>query len=264
MNPDLTNYDWILVNSSAGKDSQCMLDLIVELADAAGVRDRIVVVHADLGRVEWEGVRELAEEQAKHYDLRFEAVKREQGDLLQAIEERGMWPSSTTRYCTSDHKRDQVKKVMTMLVREKWDNEKRRPIRILNCMGLRRQESPARNKRPAFVANSYANGRREVDEWLPIHEWTVDQVWARIKASGVRSHWAYERGMPRLSCCFCVFSPKPALMLAATLNRRLFTEYLALEKRMGHTFRHGLSLQMIDDALRAGETTGPITDQWNM
>jgi 3'-phosphoadenosine 5'-phosphosulfate sulfotransferase (PAPS reductase)/FAD synthetase len=260
----LTNYDWILVNSSAGKDSQAMLDYVVGLADEAGVRDRIVVVHADLGRVEWEGVRELAEEQAAHYGLRFEVVKREQGDLLEAIEKRGMWPSSTTRYCTSDHKRDQVKKVMTTLVREKWSAEAKRPIRILTCMGLRAQESPARSKRQPFTADSYSNGRREVDEWLPIHDWTIDQVWERVKASGVRHHWAYDRGMPRLSCCFCVFAPKPALMLAATLNRPLFDEYLALEKRMGHTFRHTLSLQMVDDALRAGENTGPLTDQWNM
>jgi len=264
MTPDLTSYDWIILNSSAGKDSQCMLDVVVELADTAGVKDRLVVVHSDLGRVEWEGVRELAEEQAKHYDLRFEVVKREKGDLLQAIEERGMWPSSTTRYCTSDHKRDQIKKVMTILVRELWNPETRKPIRILNCMGLRSEESPARSKREPFVPDTYTNGRREVDEWLPIHHWTLEQVWERIKASGVPSHWAYERGMPRLSCCFCVFSPKPALMLAASLNRPLFNEYLALEKKMGHTFRHGFSLQMIDDALLAGEKIGPITGQWNM
>jgi len=264
MIPDLTAYDWILVNSSAGKDSQCMLDLVVELADEAGVRDRIVVVHADLGRVEWEGVRELAEQQAKHYDLRFEVVKREQGDLLDAIEKRGMWPSSVTRYCTSDHKRDPVKRVVTQLTREKWDKQKRRPIRILNCIGLRAEESPKRAKEQSFTANSDINGRREVDRWLPIHGWTLDQVWARIKESGVPHHWAYDRGIPRLSCCFCVFAPKPALMLAASLTPPLFNEYLALEKKMGHTFRHTLSLQMIDDALRAGEQAGPITDQWNM
>lgn len=264
MIPDLASYDWILVNSSAGKDSQCMLDVVVELAIQAGVKERIVVVHAELPRVEWEGVRELAEEQAKHYDLRFEVVSRPQGDLLDAIEKRGMWPSSTARYCTSDHKRDQIKKVMTMLVREKWNAETRRPIRILNCLGLRAQESPARAKRKAFTPDTYTNGRREVDEWLPIHEWTLEQVWERIKQAGTRTHWAYDRGLNRLSCCFCVFMPKAALMLAATLNRPLFDEYLTLEKRIGHTFRHTVSLQMIDDALKAGETVGTVTEDWTL
>ena len=59
--PDLSSYDWILVNSSAGKDSQAMLDYMVEQCDAQGVsRDRIVVVHCDLGRVEWAGTAALA------------------------------------------------------------------------------------------------------------------------------------------------------------------------------------------------------------
>lgn len=46
--PSLTDYDVILVNSSAGKDSQASLDVVVEQARAAGVLDRVVVVHADL------------------------------------------------------------------------------------------------------------------------------------------------------------------------------------------------------------------------
>ncbi len=46
--PELASYDVILVNSSAGKDSQSMLDEVVRLCDAAGVpRSRLTVVHAD-------------------------------------------------------------------------------------------------------------------------------------------------------------------------------------------------------------------------
>jgi 3'-phosphoadenosine 5'-phosphosulfate sulfotransferase (PAPS reductase)/FAD synthetase len=149
--PVLTSYHWILVNSSAGKDSQAMLDLVVELATAAGVRDRVVVVHCDLGRVEWAGTAELAEEQAKHYGLRFEKVSRPQGDLLDQIEARGMFPSSSARYCTSDHKRGQVRKVLTMLAKELADAGHVGPVRILNCMGLRAEESPARAKLDGFV-----------------------------------------------------------------------------------------------------------------
>ena len=41
-----------------------MLDYVVELADTADVpRARLVVAHADLGRVEWPGTRQLAEVQ---------------------------------------------------------------------------------------------------------------------------------------------------------------------------------------------------------
>src|SRR3982750_1979280 len=98
MTPDLRAFRWIVLNSSAGKDSQCMLDVVVERCDRAGVpRSRLVVAHADLGRVEWPGTRALAEEQARHYGLPFEAVRRRQGDLLDHIARRGMFPSPRVR-----------------------------------------------------------------------------------------------------------------------------------------------------------------------
>ena len=52
---DLTTYDIILVNTSGGKDSQSMLDFVHGLAAEQGVADRLVAVHANLGRMEWQG-----------------------------------------------------------------------------------------------------------------------------------------------------------------------------------------------------------------
>lgn len=87
--PDFHRYDFVLVNSSAGKDSQAMLSQVVAQADKAGYpRSKIIVVHADMGRAEWEGTQELAAQQAAHYGLRFEVVKRERNDLIGDIEER--------------------------------------------------------------------------------------------------------------------------------------------------------------------------------
>jgi len=87
--PDLSQYDKIVVNSSAGKDSQAMLTHVVGLAKAQGYpMDKIVVVHADLGRAEWEGTKDLAKDQSDTYGLRFEVVQRQQNDLIEQIEER--------------------------------------------------------------------------------------------------------------------------------------------------------------------------------
>lgn len=259
---NLSSYDIILVNSSGGKDSQAMLDLVVEHSTAAGVQDRLVVVHCDLGRVEWAGTRELAERQAKHYGLRFEVVSRPQGDLLTQIEERGMFPSSTARYCTSDHKRGQVRVLMTRLVAEvratRGVQGKKRQVRILNCMGMRAEESPARAKKASFERDVKAsNGKRSIDTWLPIHDWTTEQVWARIKASGVEHHRAYDLGMGRLSCCFCIFAPKASLLLAGQHNRALLDAYVAVETKIGHDFRKGFKLRVIQDELVAGVVPGP-------
>lgn len=269
MAPDLATYDVILVNSSAGKDSQAMLDVVVELATAAGVRDRIVVVHADLGRAEWQGTRELAERQAAHYGLPFRVVKRTQNDLLDHVAARGKWPSSQARYCTSDHKRGPIRTVITALVTEQRRRLERRDrvirqVRVLNCLGLRAQESPERAKKPALERDKAAsNSLRVVDTWLPIHDWTVDAVWARIAASGVEHHRAYDLGMPRLSCCFCVFAPKAALVLAGKHNRELLDAYVAVERQIGHTFRINLTLAEVKAAVERDEPVAAV-DSWRM
>jgi 3'-phosphoadenosine 5'-phosphosulfate sulfotransferase (PAPS reductase)/FAD synthetase len=272
--PDLAWYDWILINTSAGKDSQTMLDYVVSLARRAGVLDRVVAVHADLGRVEWQGVRALAERQATHYGVRFIAVSRPQGDLLDHVEQHGKWPGYGTRWCTSDHKRGQVYRVLTQLADEareggrldvtgyrKNGNPIYRPARILNCMGLRAQESPKRAKQDPFAYDEEASTAttRHVDEWLPIHDWTTEEVWTAIRASGVPHHPAYDMGMPRLSCCFCIYASKSALVRAAQLNPSLAKEYARVEVSIGHRFKKELSMAEIIDAAVA-ESVDEIED----
>lgn len=247
--PDLREYDVVLVNTSAGKDSQAMLDLVCGLAREAGVLDRVVAVHADLGRVEWEGTRELAEEQARRYGARFEAVRRDGPDLLDQVRIRRRWPASNARYCTSDFKRGPIRKLMTRLVSGLSLD---RPARILNCMGLRAEESRSRADKPAFRRDGAASsGRRLVDEWLPIHGWTLAEVWDRIRASGVPWHPAYDAGMSRLSCVFCVLARRSDLETAARLNPGLLREYAAVEREIGHSFKHRLPIASLAAAPEA-------------
>jgi 3'-phosphoadenosine 5'-phosphosulfate sulfotransferase (PAPS reductase)/FAD synthetase len=194
--PNLAAYDVILVNSSGGKDSQAMLDEVCTLAEAAGVLDRITVLHCALGHVEWPGTSELARKQAEHYGVRYEERHREQGLLLDQVRHRGRWSSSSARYCTSDQKRGPARKLITQLVAELGDLA--RPARVLNCMGLRAEESRARLKKAQLSRDEAASsGRRTIDTWLPIHDWTETQVWQRIRSSGVPYHPAYDQGMSR-------------------------------------------------------------------
>lgn len=264
--PEMGLYDLILINSSAGKDSQAMLTHLVKLADEQGVpRAKLVVIHCDLGRVEWEGTAELAEEQAKFYGLRFIKVSRVQGDLLTQVEQRGMWPDSARRFCTSDHKRSQVYKALTGLVREIQAKVGKRPVLVLNCLGLRADESPARAKKHAYMTDSKAsNGKRAIHTWLPIHGWTEEQVWETIKASGVRYHEAYGYGLPRLSCCFCVLASRDALLLAGHHNKALLDEYVRVEQKIGHTFKKSLPILQIKQAVEAGEMPKGRIRTWRM
>ena len=266
---DLTSYDVILLNTSGGKDSQVMIDVVFHLAVAAGVTERLVAVHCDLGRVEWAGTRDLAERQCQHYGIAFEVVQAPGGDLLEHIERRGMFPDNQNRYCTSDLKRSPVRTLMTRLA-ERFHGGPHagprkanagRPCRILNCMGLRAEESPARAKRPAFSYDKAASNktRRHVDEWLPIHHWTTDEVWARIRESNVPHHFAYDLGMPRLSCVFCIFAPREALLIGGLHNPELLADYVGVEGRIRHTFRQNQTLIEIQTALAAGERPRAIT-----
>jgi 3'-phosphoadenosine 5'-phosphosulfate sulfotransferase (PAPS reductase)/FAD synthetase len=288
---DLSWYDVILVNSSGGKDSQAQLDYVVELADRENVRSRMVVVHCDLGRVEWPGTRALAQRQAEHYGLRFEVVARDR-DLLHQIEhERKKFPDAARRYCTSDQKTSQVARLVTRLVKElragcyvhvdgqrerEWRHVMYRKVRILNCLGMRAQESPARAKKDPFGpdpthwskppskrtgAAGVPHGLRHVDRWLPIHTWTEDQVWERISQSGVEHHPAYDLGMPRLSCSFCILASKSALIRAAQLRPGLAAEYVRIETEIGHTFKKDLS--MADIVAAAAREPAPVAiDSW--
>lgn len=278
--PDLASYDWIAVSSSAGKDSQAMLDYVTELARAAGVADRVVVIHADLGRVEWEGTGELAARQAAHYGHRFVVTSRiggtatvsgktyqageTFGDLLDYVERRKKWPDSGNRYCTSEFKRGPILKVFTALAKE-WREKtgEKRACRILDCMGLRAEESPARAKKVQFTERMRTK-TQAIDTWLPVHHWLEGHVWARIKTSGVEHHRAYDLGMPRLSCAFCIFAPKAALVLAGKHNPELLDTYVAVEAKIGHRFRMDVSLADVKAAVVAGAAAGELSGAWNM
>ena len=234
--PDLASFDVILVNISAGKDSQAALDVTYRAAAAAGVTDRLVTVFCDLGDLdEWPstaelglierygdqpGARDLAAQHAAHYGIRHEVVFRTvstpggevQQSLSEHIEDRGMWPDQARRYCTSDMKRAPVHKLLTRLARELRESGAvtGRRVRILNVMGLRAQESPKRAKMAHTRLDERASNQtvRKVTEWLPIHGWSVEDVWACSEQAGTRPHWAYLAGMPRLSCRFCVLASR--------------------------------------------------------
>jgi 3'-phosphoadenosine 5'-phosphosulfate sulfotransferase (PAPS reductase)/FAD synthetase len=272
--PDLHPYDVILANISGGKDSQATLDETVRQCDHAGVpRSRIVTVFADLGdEDEWPGTRELAAEHAAHYGLRHEVVCREVADgdggktqqsLTEHIAARGKWPDNARRYCTSDLKRDPVAKLMTRLAAERRAlGVTGRRVRILNVLGMRAQESPKRAMMVPFRNDQRASNAtvRLVDEWLPVHAWTVEQVWQRIKEAGTRPHRVYAEGMPRLSCRFCVLASKSALIRAAQLDPEGARKRAELERRMGHTFRKDLSMAQIIELAQASPSRVTVED----
>ena len=110
---------------------------------------------------------------------------------------------------------------------------------------MRAEESAARRSRPVVSRNARGSvaGRTWID-WLPIHGLTRREVFDTIAAAGQEPHWAYGRGMTRLSCSFCIMSSLADLHCAARLRPDLLSTYIALEDEIGHTLRpDGTSLR---------------------
>jgi 3'-phosphoadenosine 5'-phosphosulfate sulfotransferase (PAPS reductase)/FAD synthetase len=139
-----------------------------------------------------------------------------------------MFPSPTLRQCTSDLKRGPIERTIRRYTKASGN------LLIVNCMGMRAQESSARSKLVTLklhAGNSKAG--REWYDWLPIHTMLIEEVFATISAAGQEPHWAYAAGMTRLSCCFCIMASKEDLTTAAKLNPTLYARYVALEESTG-------------------------------
>ena len=281
--PLLDSYEKIIINTSGGKDSQVMMEEVVNQAKAAGVFDRCIAVHCDLGVMEWVGTRELAHKQARYYGLPFVVREREQGDILQHTWDKyqtqlkkgqvaAPWPNQVLRWCTSDHKSHQVSSYITEL-KGAW--RRGGPARFLNCLGLRAMESDGRDtcqickgrddagdlkgraktlyaqgklknwtpmsecwvcagtgQRAEFYPTELQTSQQWVDEWLPIHRLSHDEVWERIAAGDCPHAPSYDLGFDRLSCVFCFFAGFDTMVAAGHKNPILLQKMVDLEQRL--------------------------------
>lgn len=206
-----------VVNHSGGKDSQAMFSYLRKLVPES----QLIVVHADLGRVEWPGAQEHIAATVGNIPVHITRARR---DLLQMIRERGMFPSPSQRQCTSDLKRGPIERTLRQLGIKL----------IVNCMGMRAEESPKRAKlSPLKFSDRNSKNGREWYDWLPIHDWPVGDVFAEIKSAGQEPHPIYALGMSRFSCCFCIMSSQRDLTTAAGLAPELYKEYVMLERTTG-------------------------------
>lgn len=150
------------------------------------------------------------------------------------------FPSSQHRQCTSDLKRDPIAKVIRQLATERGFTK------IMNCMGIRAQESSARSrKNPLKITARLSTETRTVYEFYPIFDWSETQVFDYIHANGQQAFWTYAEGMTRKSCMFCIMGCQSDIKTAARLNPAAYRKMVRLEREVNSTMFNGHSLEDI-------------------
>ena len=223
-----------VINHSGGKDSQAMMIRLLERIP----KEQLLVIHASLGEVEWDGALELAQKQAADAGVPFIVAKATK-TFFEMVEHRyknkpgpnsSCWPSSQTRQCTSDLKRGPCEREVRRYAKAHGFTT------VVTSLGIRAQESSSRAKRVPFTKTQRGCTRtRTWYEWNPIHDMSVDEVFSTIHKAGQKPHWAYSEGNARLSCVFCIFGHPIDLANGAKHRPELYQKYLEIERRTGYT-----------------------------
>ncbi|WFS69539.1 phosphoadenosine phosphosulfate reductase family protein (plasmid) [Agrobacterium leguminum] len=258
----------VAIGVSGGKDSQASALATFSHLDRIGHTGPRLLVHADLGSVEWDASPRICRELASYLGVELAVVRRKSGGLMERWEARWQssleryqslstvtlvpcWSTPAMRFCTSEQKTH----VIIAELKRRFPGQ-----RIINVTGVRRDESAARAK--ATIANADLNGR--IWTWRPIVEWSEAEVFAAIDRSGLLPHPAYRHfGMSRVSCRFCIMSSLKDLIAASAQPEAhdLYRRMVALEARSTFAFQGSrwlgdIAPHLLNDAARAAFAHG--------
>lgn len=241
-----------VINSSGGKDSQAMTIRLSKIIP----KDQLVIVHAHLPEVEWEGSIEHIRETSLGIEVHVcQAVK----TFFQMVDHRQKFPDKNNRQCTSDLKRGPIEKAIRKILKE------RNKYLVVSCVGMRAEESVGRAKLLPFVfykAQSIAG--REWYNWHPLLTKSTEWVFDTIHKNNQRAFWTYysdgitppqnppitfeTKGMSRKSCSFCILANQRDLKIAAKLRPDLADRYVKKEIEIGHTLQ--MSKKPLSDLIK--------------
>lgn len=225
----------VAIGVSGGKDSQAATLATFRYLDHMGHAGERLLVHADLGSVEWKDSLPTCQRLADSFGIEL-LVVRKAGGLMERW--RSRWQSSIDRYealstvtlvpcwstpkmrfCTSEQKTH----VISSALKKRFGKQL-----VINVTGIRRDESSQR----ARSTVSDLSDDEHLLSWRPILDWTVRDVFSCIDASGVSPHPGYRVfGLSRVSCRFCIMSSLDDLTAAAAQEEShdLYRDMVELE-----------------------------------
>lgn len=238
----------VAIGVSGGKDSDAVALAVARHLDRIGHQGPRVLIHSDLGRVEWEQSLPHCEQLAATLGWELMVVRRSAGDLMQRWESRWAanlqryqdlscvtlilpWSTPALRFCTGELKAQ----VICSELRKRWPTQP-----ILNVTGIRRQESASRSRMPISSEMTQllrkrhgATGR----SWNAIIEWDVQDVFGEIFDSGLGLREAYTRyGASRVSCTYCIMSTARDLLAGTRCADNIETLRAMVSLELSSTF----------------------------
>lgn len=263
----------VAVGVSGGKDSQACAIAVDQHLNRIGHTGPRVLIHADLGSVEWKESLPCCERLAQKLGWELQVVRRAAGGLMERWQGRWAnnvrryadlscvklilpWSTPAMRFCTSELK----SAVIMSELKKRFPRHE-----ILNVTGIRRQESAARSRAAVSVQEAKLSRKGVTGySWNAIIEWQIGQVFSSIAEFGLALHEAYTRyNCSRVSCTFCIMGSGPDLSAATTCedNRDIYVEMVELEadstfglqgsRWLADVAPHLLSEQLLDRVARA-------------
>ena len=241
----------VCIGCSGGKDSCAVAFATLAHLDAIGHQGPRILMHADLGVVEWKDSAPTCARLADRLGLELVTVRRKAGDMMERWEGRWHnnveryinlecvklilpWSTASMRFCTSELKTD----VMCA------DLVKRFPqSTILSVSGIRREESSKRKRAPVLKAQPKLTSKKWETSgygWNPLLEWKLPQVLGYLEAQRFELHEAYRVfKSSRVSCCFCILASEADLAAAASCpdNADIYRRMVDLEIASSFAFR---------------------------
>lgn len=234
----------VAVGVSGGKDSHAVAWAMAEfLKDYRGPK---VLVHADLGSVEWLDSLPACRRIAERIGWELITCGRPAGGMMERWESRWAssirrycametvavvlpWSTPSMRFCTSELKVDPI----TSALKKRFGK-----VPIINVTGVRAEESTARAKQPVSAPGAKLPPGSLT--WRPIHGWLLQDVWDAIAESGVPAHEAYTLfGSSRVSCRFCILANEADLRASLTdpAAAEIYRRMCMLELESGFAFQ---------------------------
>lgn len=244
----LSNNPVVAIGVSGGKDSSAVAVRTQRFLKEIGHCGEVVLIHSDLGRIEWRDSLPSCQRLADQLGLELIVVRRQQGDMIDRWRERWNrnvdryaklscvqlilpWSTPRMRFCTSDLK---MQVICQELVR-------RFPGRvILSVSGIRREESSKRALAPVLRPQPLlcrSKSRTIGFDWHGILDWTLAQVLAFLQSEGSALHEAYTRyHTSRVSCCFCILASRRDLLASTTCEQNQDAYCLLVQMELDSTF----------------------------